>query len=270
MSTSYCNVTNHWRQVILISCMICKYTDWYICALVTWDTQDSTRALEREGHCYNQKEYYFFLLYEWFLWYLYYGDGISMLHSSYVRLLRQISPFFLQLVINGGGMRAATAVSGSYLIILFLLWWCPVVITMILLHVPFDNSRSSEPAYLSDLTLSWRAQLSVTYFSLYSMILSQGVIHRSLVKTQKRMSIFNVAAKKECCCAMSLFLLHHWLASLLCPSTETDILCHCMTSNLWRWILICNLYDLPLPGYEDKNPFHGQGLQLLFSGKHLL
>lgn len=50
MLTSYCNVTNHRRQVILISIMICKYTDWYICALVTWDTQKSTRALEREGH----------------------------------------------------------------------------------------------------------------------------------------------------------------------------------------------------------------------------
>lgn len=87
-------------------------------------------------------------------------------------------------------------------------WCCSLtVITMFLLRGPLDDTRPSDPAYLSGLTLAWRSLLSVTLFSLYRIFVGQWRIQRFFVKAQKNMSIFDIPAKQECCSSIQVLRL---------------------------------------------------------------
>lgn len=55
--------------------------------------------------------------------------------------------------------------------------------TIISAHVPLLDSRSSDPACLSVLTLVWRALLTVTCFTCHKLFVGQKGVQRALVKT---------------------------------------------------------------------------------------
>jgi len=75
-------------------------------------------------------------------------------------------------------MKALTTLSGAVHCLsstAMMLWSCcdHTVIITFLLHVPLDDSGSSNPACLSVLTLVWRALLSVTCFALHNLFARQ-------------------------------------------------------------------------------------------------